>query len=123
VEVSFLPAAGQRWLLRAASRRSHLAAELRELNAGPLEAMERLLGVGRGLREAGQHGYSELAEQIEMRFGPRRFAEAFAGICRSFDSEPAAGASAASAPDVGAIWDRVIRRFATVENVRLLHGD
>ncbi len=123
VEYSFLPAAGQLDLLRAAGRQPRLASELRELNRGPLEAMERLLGEGRRLREAGQPGCRELAERIDMRFGLRRFAEAFAGICRSFGGQPAAAGSAAAVPDEAAIWDRVIRRFATVENVRLLHGD
>ncbi len=123
VEFSFLPAARQLAVLRAAGQQPRLASELRELNRGPLEAMERLLGEGRRLREAGQPGCRELAERIEMRFGLRRFAEAFAGICRSFGGQPAAGGSAAAVPDEAAIWDRVIRRFATVENVRLLHGD
>jgi hypothetical protein len=133
VEFSYLPAAGQLELLRAAGRQSRLDAELRELNRGPLETMERLVEEGRGRTEAarqepGQPDRPELAERIERRFGLRRFAEAFAGICRSFGSgpsggRPAAGASAVPVPDEGAIWERVIRRFATMENVRLLHGD
>jgi hypothetical protein len=119
VEFSFLPAAGQLELLRAAGRQPRLAAELRAMNRRPLEAMERLLGEGRGRPEAGQ---GAPAERIELRFGLRRFAEAFAAICRSFGL-PAAEASTGFVPDEGAIWERVIRRFATLENVRLLHGD
>jgi hypothetical protein len=122
-EFSFLPASTQLDLLRAAGRQPRVAAELRELNRGPLEAMQRLLGEGGRQPEP---GCSAPAERIEARFGLRRFAEAFAGICRSFDSAGgllAARASVPSAPDEGAIWDRVIRRFATVENVRLLHGE
>ena len=123
VEFSFLPAAGQMELLRAASRWAPLAAELRELNRGPLEALGRLLGEGRrsrGPQDRAEPGCRELAERIELRFGLRRFAEAFTGICRSFAGQLAAGCSA---PDEAAIWDRIIRRFATMENVRLLHGD
>ncbi len=123
VEFSFLPAAAQLELLRAAGRQPRAASELRELNRGPLEALQRLLGEGRRRPEAGR---GALAERIERRFGLRRFAETFSAICRSFEQvggRPAAGASAGSVPDEGAIWDRVIRRFATLENVRLLHGD
>jgi hypothetical protein len=139
VEFSFLPAALQLELLCDAGRQPKLAAELRELNRGPLESMQRLLGEGRGMRGVGQpqpsqpgSGCPELAERIDSRFGLRRFAEAFARICRSFgsagplDSPPGAGSSAVPAvpaADEAAIWDRVIRRFATMENVRLLHGD
>jgi hypothetical protein len=122
-EFSFLPVAGQSELLRAAGRQARLVSELRELNRGPLEVLERLLGEGlrsRGRRDETESCCRELAERIERRFGLRRFAEAFAGICCSFAGQPAAGLSV---PDEAAIWDQVIRRFATIENVRLLHGD
>jgi glycosyltransferase involved in cell wall biosynthesis len=121
VEFSFLPAAGQLELLRAAGRETGLAARLRELNRGPLEALERLLAGGsRGKQGAPELASRELVERIQQRFGPERFAAAFDGICRSFSGPTAAGSSA---PDEAAVWERVIRRFATVENVRLLHGD
>ena len=120
VEFSFLPAAGQLELLRGAGREARLAAELRELNRGPLEALERLLGEAAESSKAAKPGCREPAARIEERFGLRRFAESFDAICRSFAEAPAAGPAV---PDEAAIWDRVIRRFATVENVRLLHGD
>jgi hypothetical protein len=117
VEFSFLPAAGQLELLRAAGREARLAARLRELNRGPLEALQRLLA--EGARGEPQPPGPELAGRLRLRFGPERFAAAFDGICRSF-SRPAAGSPA---PDETAVWERIIRRFATVENVRLLHGN
>ena len=120
VEFSFLPVADQLGLLRAAGRDARLVAELRELNRGPLGTLERLSGEGRDSREAAGPGARELAAQLGERFGPRRFAESFAALCRSFGGKPAADAAAV---DEAAIWDRVIRRFATVENARLLHGD
>jgi hypothetical protein len=119
VEFSFLAAAGQLELLRAAGRRARLTGELRELNRKPLEALERLLeegGKSRGRQE-------QLAEKIERRFGPQRFAESFTAICRSFDSFGGPPGFGATVPDGGVIWERIIRRFATLENVRLLHGN
>jgi hypothetical protein len=117
VEFSFLPAAGQLELLRAVGREDGLAARLRELNRGPLQALERLLA--EGARDgAPEPPGPKLAERLQRRFGQERFAAAFDGICRSF-AEP----TASSAPEEAAVWERIIRRFATVENVRLLHGD
>ncbi len=125
-EFSFLPAAWQLGLLRAAAGQGRLAAELRELNRGTLQELERLLDQGRGARgrDPADAGSRLLAERIERRFGLQRFAADFLGICRSFAGEPARTQAAAGspAPDETAIWDRVIRRFATLENVRLLHG-
>jgi hypothetical protein len=119
VEFSYLPAEAQLDLLRRAGREARLAAELRELNRGPLGTLERLLAERRESRDAAGPDARELTARLEERFGPARFAASFAAICRSFGGEPGAGVSA---PDEAAIWDRVIRRFATVENVRLLHG-
>ena len=118
VEFSFLPAAGQLELLRAAGREARLAARLRELNCGPLQSLERLLAEGaRG--GAPEPPGPELAGRLQQRFGLERFAAAFDGICRSFAGQ----AAGSSAPEEAAVWERIIRRFATVENVRLLHGD
>jgi hypothetical protein len=123
VEFSFLPAAWQLGLLRAAAGGGRPAAELRELNRDTLQELERLLGQGRAERgrDPAEAGSRTLAERLQQRFGPRRFAESFATICRSFGST--AGAATAPAADEAVIWERVIRRFATLENVRLLHGD
>jgi len=118
VEFSFLPPARQLELLREAARRQRLAEELRELNRGPLEELERLLAAE--ARAAAEAGSGELAEGLERRFGPERFAAAFAGICRSFEREASPGATG---PEEAAVWERLIRRFATLENVRLLHGN
>jgi hypothetical protein len=104
-------------LLRAAGREARLLAELRELNRGPLQSLERLLAEGER-RGALEPPGPELARRLQQRFGLERFAAAFDGICRSFTGPTAAGSSA---PDEAAVWERIIRRFATVENVRLLH--
>jgi hypothetical protein len=117
VDFSFLPPAWQLGLLRAAGRNSRLCEELREGSGEPLAALECLLEQGRAPGRVGSAD-PEPDARIEQRFGLRRFAEDFAGICASFDRGPSVGA-----PDEAAVWDRVIRRFATTENVRLLHGD
>jgi hypothetical protein len=55
--------------------------------------------------------------KLEERFGPGSFARSFTALCGSF------GESAGPSPDPALVWERVIRRFATIENVRLLLGN
>ena len=119
VEFSYLPVSVQMDLLYRAGRHARLRAELRELNGEPLQALERLLGEGRAGEARGTPEAPDALEgRLDERFGPRRFAASFDGLCRSFGGGPAAEAG----PPAEVIWERVIRRFATVGNVRLLHG-
>jgi len=99
-EFSYLSVPLQLRMLRALGKRLE---EARQANAA-------LLGALQGLTAAGA---TPRGQEVEARFGPRAFARAFESIIASFGGR----AEAVAPPPV---QQRIVHRFARLENLRLL---
>jgi len=111
VDFSYLPVQEQAALLRRLSD-GGLVEELRQANRELVEAIPRLLA----------SPVPDRREEVEKRCGLPRFAADFGALLRSLATPggPRA-AAAADTPAAGNVQERLIRRFARLEHLRLLY--